>query len=60
MLKKAIDYDRIKKNERNTAMDCIFCAIVKGDIPSKKVYEDERCYAFLDINPMPPATFSPA
>ena len=35
-------------------MDCIFCAIVKGDIPSKKVYEDERCYAFLDINPMAP------
>ena len=32
-------------------MDCIFCAIVKGDIPSKKVYEDELCYAFLDINP---------
>ena len=32
-------------------MDCIFCAIIKGDIPSKKVYEDESCYAFLDINP---------
>ena len=35
-------------------MDCIFCAIIKGDIPSKKVYEDERCYAFLDINPQAP------
>ena len=35
-------------------MDCIFCAIVKGDSPSKKVYEDEMCYAFLDINPMAP------
>ena len=32
-------------------MDCIFCAIIKGDIPSKKVYEDDTCYAFLDINP---------
>ena len=36
-------------------MDCIFCAIIKGDIPSKKVYEDEYCYAFLDINPQAPA-----
>ena len=35
-------------------MDCIFCAIIKGDIPSKKVYEDEGCYAFLDINPQAP------
>ncbi len=32
-------------------MDCLFCAIINGDIPSKKVYEDEKCYAFLDINP---------
>ena len=35
-------------------MDCIFCSIIKGDIPSKKVYEDEICYAFLDINPQAP------
>ena len=35
-------------------MNCIFCAIVKGDIPSKKVYEDEYCYAFMDINPQAP------
>ena len=35
-------------------MDCIFCAIIKGDIPSKKVYEDDSCYAFLDINPQAP------
>ena len=32
-------------------MSCIFCSIVNGDIPSKKVYEDEVCYCFLDINP---------
>lgn len=32
-------------------MDCLFCSIIKGDIPSKMVYEDELCYAFLDINP---------
>ena len=31
--------------------DCIFCKIISGDIPSKKVYEDELCYAFYDINP---------
>ena len=31
-------------------MDCLFCAIINGDIPSKKVYEDDKCYAFLDIN----------
>ena len=35
-------------------MDCIFCAIIKGDIPSNKVYEDDTCYAFLDINPQAP------
>ena len=32
--------------------DCIFCKIIKGDIPSSKVYEDEHTYAFLDINPV--------
>jgi histidine triad (HIT) family protein len=31
--------------------DCIFCKIIAGQIPSKKVYEDERIYAFHDINP---------
>lgn len=35
-------------------MDCIFCKIINGDIPSKKVYEDETVYAFEDINPMAP------
>ena len=35
-------------------MDCIFCAIIKGDIPSQKVYEDSVCYAFKDINPQAP------
>ena len=35
-------------------MDCIFCKIVSGDIPSRKVYEDERIYAFHDISPMAP------
>lgn len=35
-------------------MDCIFCKIIKGDIPSSKVYEDECVYAFRDINPQTP------
>ena len=35
-------------------MDCIFCKIVKGEIPSFKVYEDENFFAFLDINPRNP------
>ncbi len=35
-------------------MDCLFCKIISGDIPSKKVYEDEKVYAFHDISPMAP------
>ena len=35
-------------------MDCIFCSIIKGEIPSKKAYEDDYVYAFFDINPMAP------
>ena len=35
-------------------MDCIFCKIIAGDIPSSKAYEDEYCYAFRDINPQTP------
>ena len=38
-------------------MDCLFCAIINGDIPSKKVYEDDMCYAFHDINPQAPVHF---
>ena len=34
--------------------DCIFCKIVKGEIPSSKVYEDEDILAFKDINPITP------
>ena len=33
-------------------MDCIFCKIVSGEIPSVKVYEDDRVFAFMDINPI--------
>ena len=34
--------------------DCIFCKIVEGESPSWKVYETDRVYAFLDINPVNP------
>ena len=34
--------------------DCIFCKIIKGEIPSDKVYEDEDVLAFKDINPATP------
>ena len=37
--------------------DCLFCKIISGDIPSKKVYEDELCYAFYDIGPQAPTHF---
>lgn len=34
--------------------DCLFCKIVAGDIPAKRVYEDELSLAFADINPQAP------
>jgi histidine triad (HIT) family protein len=37
--------------------DCIFCRIASGEIPSKKVYEDEDIFAFHDINPQAPVHF---
>ena len=35
-------------------MDCIFCKIIAGEIPSKKAYEDDTMLAFHDINPQAP------
>ncbi len=37
--------------------DCIFCKIVEGKIPSRKVYEDAQMLAFRDINPQAPVHF---
>ena len=34
--------------------DCLFCRIIAGEIPSTKVYEDDKTFAFRDINPMMP------
>ena len=35
-------------------MACLFCKIIAGEVPSKKVYEDDQLYAFEDINPQAP------
>lgn len=35
-------------------MDCLFCKIINGSIPSAKVFENESVYAFRDINPQAP------
>lgn len=35
-------------------MDCIFCKILNGELPSSKVYEDDKVVAFLDIHPIQP------
>ncbi len=37
--------------------DCLFCKIAQGDIPSKKVFEDEDIFAFHDIRPIAPVHF---
>jgi len=34
--------------------DCLFCRILRNEIPAKKIYEDEHTYAFEDINPQAP------
>lgn len=38
-------------------MDCIFCKIIAGEIPSKKLYEDDKVLAFHDIEPQAPVHF---
>ncbi len=37
--------------------DCLFCRIIRGDIPSKKIFEDENVFAFHDIQPAAPVHF---
>jgi histidine triad (HIT) family protein len=36
------------------ANDCLFCRVIRGEVPAKKVYEDEHSFAFEDINPQAP------
>jgi len=38
-------------------VDCLFCKIVNGDIPARKLYEDDRVVAFHDIAPQAPVHF---
>jgi histidine triad (HIT) family protein len=51
---KEIGCDVKNRKGANEMDDCIFCKIIKGEIPSKKVYEDEHVVAFHDINPIAP------
>lgn len=44
-------------SQTNATNDCIFCKIIAGEIPSRKVYEDEDIYAFHDIAPWAPVHF---
>lgn len=39
-------------------MDCLFCRIIAGEIPSDKVFEDDMVYAFKDIEPVAPVHLS--
>jgi histidine triad (HIT) family protein len=41
----------------DTVQDCIFCKIARGEVPSRKVYEDAEVLAFHDINPAAPVHF---
>ncbi|HMC60462.1 MAG TPA: HIT domain-containing protein, partial [Candidatus Solibacter sp.] len=38
----------------DSSPDCLFCRIVRGEIPAKKVYEDDQVFAFDDITPQAP------
>lgn len=49
---KAVSTYTYRLNEPDEG--CLFCKIIKGEIPSTKVYEDELVYAFKDINPQAP------
>jgi len=44
-------------SDAQSAADCLFCRIARGEIPSRKVYEDEDVFAFHDIRPQAPVHF---
>lgn len=52
-IKKRLNLKKLNSRGGNI-MDCIFCKIIKGEIPSSFVYEDEKVVAFEDLNPMAP------
>jgi histidine triad (HIT) family protein len=45
---------KIKSGSPHSSSDCLFCKIVSGTIPANRVYEDECCIGFPDINPQAP------
>ena len=49
--------DDFKEKGGNRMADCLFCKIIAGEIPSNKLYEDDQCLAFYDINPQAPVHF---
>lgn len=51
---KILRFQKLEKGKAMLKDDCLFCSIIKGDVPSNKVYEDENVLAFEDINPMMP------
>ncbi len=42
------------EHKREAMNDCLFCKIIRGEIPAKKVYEDQHTFAFEDIQPKAP------
>lgn len=48
---------RVEINILTQMADCIFCKIVSGEVPSKKIFEDEDTLSFHDINPKAPVHF---
>ena len=44
-------------NDARVSADCIFCRIIRGEIPSRKVHEDEDIFAFHDVRPQAPVHF---
>jgi histidine triad (HIT) family protein len=46
-----------KRSKLSAMSDCVFCKIRDGVIPSKRVHDDDRCFAFRDINPQAPTHF---
>lgn len=49
---KTLNDEQIEFLKNQQKQKCIFCSIVQGEIPCKKIYEDEYAFAFLDINPV--------
>jgi histidine triad (HIT) family protein len=49
--------DGQRTSGEDTVQDCVFCRIARGELPSRKVYEDDEVLAFHDIHPVAPVHF---